>query len=74
MSAGETERMDRKFRVVVDLFRTGVDMKYRQLRRLHPDATAAELRRLLRAWLHERPGAELGDGEGRPIPWPRTKK
>jgi len=41
-------------------------MMRENLRRRHPDADAVELERLVVAWLQERPGAEMGDAEGRP--------
>lgn len=36
------------------------------LRRRHPELRADEIEAKLQAWLAERPGAELGDGEGTP--------
>lgn len=53
-------------RITLDLAEAGVDMMRENLRRRYPDAGAAELERHLVAWLHERPGAELGDADGRP--------
>jgi hypothetical protein len=41
------------------------------LRRRFPDASEEEIEWRLAAWLKERPGAEFGDAEGRPVPWPR---
>ncbi len=38
------------------------------LRRRHPELSDEEIEAKLRAWLFERPGAELGDGEGTPRP------
>jgi hypothetical protein len=55
-----------KLRITLDLAEAGVDMMRENLRRRHPDADAAESQRRLVAWLQERPGAELGDAEGRP--------
>jgi hypothetical protein len=43
-----------------------------RLEREHPDASSAEISRLLDSWLASRPGAEHGDGVGRPVAWPRT--
>lgn len=50
-----------------DLFDLGVDMMAANLRRRHPDASPAEIERMLDDWLLERPGAEAGDGPGVPV-------
>lgn len=55
-----------------ELHDMGVAMMRQRLRSQHPEATAAALDRLLRTWLHTRPGAHHGDGApGRVIPWER---
>jgi hypothetical protein len=41
-------------------------MQRQRLRREHPDLTEHEIDAALRAWLHERPGAEHGDADGPP--------
>ena len=55
------------FRTALDLFEAGIDLMRQNLERAHPDADAAEVERLLAAWLHHRPGAELGDCSGRAV-------
>lgn len=55
------------FRTTLDLFDTGLDLMRQNLRRAHPEASDEEIDRLLRRWLHERPGAEFGDCPGRPV-------
>ena len=60
-----------RLRLALDLFEFGTDMMRQKLRREHPDATEDEIQARLVAWLQERPGAELGDGVGRPGRWPR---
>lgn len=50
-----------------EMFELGVNMMAANLRRRHPHASAAEIERLLDAWLVERPGAEDGDGPGVPV-------
>jgi hypothetical protein len=61
----------RRLRLALDLFQTGEAMMRQTLRREHPDLSPAEIETLLLEWLQERPGAELGDALGRPVPWPR---
>jgi hypothetical protein len=55
----------------LDAFTTGVAIKRAQLRRAYPDDSDDAAEERLRTWLAERPGAEWGDGEGRPGTWPR---
>jgi hypothetical protein len=57
-----------KLRLALALFESGVAMMRQKLRRDHPDASEAEVDRLLTAWLRTRPGAELGDAQGVPRP------
>lgn len=56
----------RRFRQALDLMDAGISMQRARLRREHPEADEAEIRRLLRAWLLDRPGDS--DGPERPIP------
>lgn len=55
------------FRTTLELFQTGVDLMRQNLRRRHPDADEADIERLLREWLLDRPGAESGDCPGRRV-------
>jgi hypothetical protein len=48
-----------------DLWSTGVTLKRQSIRRHHPDASDDEVEAMLNRWLHERPGAESGDGPRR---------
>lgn len=57
--------------MALDLFDLAERMLRQKLRRKHPDATDADLDAMVTEWLEHRPGAEQGDGEGVPIPWPR---
>ena len=70
MSAPEKTAAAR-LRTAFDLFVAGERMMRQNLRRRHPEATDAEIESRLRAWMRRRPGAEHGDADGRPIPWPR---
>lgn len=60
------ERAEYPLQTAFDLFRFGVEMRAERHRREHPEATEAEVEAVVRAWLQERPGAELGDAIGRP--------
>ncbi len=55
-----------KFRLTLEMFETGVELMRQNLRRSHPLASPVELDRMLVNWLRTRPGAEHGDGVGRP--------
>jgi hypothetical protein len=46
-----------------DLFETGVRLMRQNLRRQHPEASEADIDRLLDAWLRDRPA----DAEGRVV-------
>ena len=63
--------MAARLRAALDPCELGESMRRAQLRREHPDATDQDLGTMLGAWLRTRPGAENGDGWGRPIRWPR---
>lgn len=61
-------------RAAFDLFAAGSRMMRQSLRRRHPGLDEAAIDVLYREWLHERPGAEQGDGAGRPVTWPRPNR
>ena len=63
-----------RLRTALELQRTGVAMMRQNLRRRFPNETEAEIQRRLSAWLQARPGAEFGDGVGRPVAWPRPSR
>jgi len=67
----DLEAAARRFRLALDLFRTGEELMRQKLRREHPDLSAREIEARLAEWLQERPGAEFGDARGKPVPWPR---
>jgi hypothetical protein len=58
-----------RLRLALDFFATGEALARQRMRRLHPEWTAGEIDKRIAAWLRERPGAETGDGEGRPVAW-----
>jgi predicted nucleotidyltransferase len=60
-----------RLRLTLQLHEDGVRLMRQNLRRRDPGATTEEIDRRLRDWLSQRPGAELGDAQGRPVTWPR---
>jgi hypothetical protein len=58
-----------RFRLALDLFATGEAMMRQRLRRLNPQWGEDLLASAIQDWLRERPGAEAGDAEGRPVAW-----
>ena len=61
-----------RVRLALDLYEVGERMMRQQLRRRFADADPAAVERMLVSWLRTRPGAEHGDGVGRPATWPRS--
>jgi hypothetical protein len=70
----ESVRVRERIQLLMDLFEAGEEMMRTKLRREHPDARDEEIERRLVNWLHERPGAEDGDGPGVRVPWPRGRR
>ena len=60
-----------RFRTTLALFELGEQMLRQKLRRKFPQATEAEIEAHVQEWRERRPGAEHGDGIGRPVAWPR---
>ncbi len=73
MAFSDEETLADRLAMTFDLFEFGVELMASNLRRRHPDATPDEIERLLEAWLAHRPGAELGDGPGVPVPLARFR-
>lgn len=75
MASGRFEKQAaRRLELCFDMFDFGAEMMRQKLHRDHPDAGEDEIRARFVAWLHERPGAEHGDGVGRRASWPRNKQ
>jgi hypothetical protein len=55
-----------RMRIAFDLYETAEQMMRQNLRRRNPDATEEEIEQGIQEWLLRRPGAEHGDGPGRP--------
>lgn len=61
-------------RLAFELHEAGVALMRQNLRRRMPHASEEEIDACLAIWLRERPGAELGDAEGRAVSWPRSAR
>jgi hypothetical protein len=55
-----------RMKMAFDLYETAEAIMRQNLRRRFPDAQESEIERRLVSWLRRRPGAEHGDGPGRP--------
>ena len=62
MAVADDRQLAARFQTALDLWATGVALRRQSIRRSHPDASDAEIERLLNEWLQHRPGAENGDG------------
>lgn len=56
------------------MYEVATEMMRDRYRHHLPNETEDEIQARVTAWLHERPGAEQGDGRGRPGTWPRSQK
>ena len=72
MAVASEETIAARFRTTLGLFELGEAMLRQKLRRKHPLADEADIEAYAREWLERRPGAENGDGVGRPVAWPRS--
>lgn len=71
MATTRQELIAERFKTTLELFELGEAMLRQKLRRKYPLAPEAEIEAHVREWLERRPGAEHGDGVGRPAAWPR---
>jgi hypothetical protein len=58
-------------RCALELYELAERMLEQRLRREHPEWSLADVDAEIERWLLRRPGAEFGDGVGRPVAWPR---
>ena len=72
-ATNSTTRLDpaEGLRAALDLFDDAIEMLGTKLRRQQPPLTDDQIEDRINEWLHRRPGAELGDAEGRSAAWPR---
>jgi hypothetical protein len=71
MADPPSETPAEKLRLALQLAETAERMLRQRLRRESPTLSDDDIEQRVAAWYSRRPGAELGDGEGRPAPWPR---
>lgn len=69
----EARRAARRFKTAMDLYELAESMLRQKLRREHPECDEATIDAMVVAWRLRRPGAELGDSVGSPVPWPRSE-
>lgn len=56
----------RRLSLAFEMYELGEQMQRARLRRLNPAASETDINASIRSWLLTRPGAVLGDAEGRP--------
>jgi Rv0078B-related antitoxin len=71
MGRREPTLIAERFKTAMELFEVAEAMLRQKLRRKYPLASEAEIEAHMQEWLEWRPGAEQGDGVGRPVAWPR---
>ena len=71
MAEGQDETPAVKLRMALDLAEVAEKMLRQRLRRESPDTPDSEIEERVAEWYRRRPGAEFGDGQGRPGQWPR---
>lgn len=71
MAEAQDETPAVKLRMALDLAEVAERMLRQRLRRESPGIPDGELEERVAAWYRRRPGAEFGDGHGRPGQWPR---
>lgn len=71
MASSRTPTPAQRFRTALALYEMAEAMVRQKARRAHRDAPACEIEALVQEWRERRPGAEHGDGVGRPVRWPR---
>lgn len=72
--ASRRETAGERLRMALELSALAEELLRARLRRERPRASRAEIEREVLKWRHARPGAELGDADGRPVKWPRRRR
>lgn len=65
------ETPEMRLRMAFHLVELAEKMLRQRLRRESPHLSDDDIEQQIAAWYRRRPGAELGDGQGRPAQWPR---
>lgn len=73
MSSIDSLTASERLRVAFDLYEVGEELLRQRFRREHPEMSPDAIEARVIEWRLRRPGAELGDGEGVPIAWPRKR-
>ncbi len=60
-----------RLEAALEMWDDGVLIMRENLRRRNPGASEEQIEDALDRWLTTRPGAEFGDSDGVPVPWPR---
>jgi hypothetical protein len=71
MATTNKELAAERFSTTLALFELAEAMLRQKLLRKFPHASETEITARIREWIDRRPGAEHGDGVGRPVAWPR---
>ena len=64
----------RRLELALELAELGVEIYETRIRREQPDLSDVQVAWVVAEWRRTRPGAELGDAEGRAIDWPRRER
>jgi hypothetical protein len=71
LAPADSKHLVDNLQIAFELHEAGVALMRQNLRRRMPHASEEEIDAHLASCLREQPGAELGDAEGRAVPWPR---
>ncbi len=73
LARDEVAAASARFQATMDLFEAAEEMVRQNALRQNPSASKEELEAAVCEWLNDRPGAEFGDADGHPVPWPRPR-
>lgn len=65
--------VQQRFQTAIELHEFGVAMVRHRLSRANPTASEEAVDQMLLEWLHAPRTASHGDGNGRPVEWPRRQ-
>jgi hypothetical protein len=64
---------EERFEMAIELCELAESLLREKIRRTRPSLSPAEVEAEIDAWFMQRRGAEQGDAEGHPVPWPRVR-